>query len=1138
MNNYVQADHSPRRKNIWSLSSILICLMVFAGYAQGQSAQDGFDPHADGPVRAIVVQPDGKILIGGEFLTLAPNGGPAVNRNHIARLNADGTLDPTFNPDANGNVYAIALQNNGAILIGGGFNTVGGTARNFFARLNSATGSVDTSFNPNPSITGGNAVYSIVVQPDGRILVGGKFGHVTPGASNCARFLVTGAADNFSPSVNDTVRAIAIQANGKVVIGGDFTQAGAGLQRRFIARLNAANGAPDYFDPDANAPVHALAIQRDNKILLGGLFSTVGGQSQLKLSRIDPLTAAPDGFRTNAQVGQGDVYAFAIQPDCRILIGGNFEIFGVPPGNPPVAHAGIVRVNPDGVHDLSFKLNVPPVYAIVVQADRKIVFGGAFVNIGSAEQTVVSRWCIARYEPDGTVEQTGLLANNSNVISAVSVQPDGKLLLGGDFTLVNGQSRVGIVRLNTDLSVDPTFNLGLNGAVTAILVLPDDSLIISGDFTAVAANGGPPVSRLRIAKITALGTVDSSFNASLNASGLGLLLQPDGKILVAGSFSMVNGQARSFLVRLDALGSLDSVFSPAPNGTVTGMEWTPGAIYAGGVFTNIGGQSRSYAAAVDPVTGAALFFNPNPTSTPPISVAAIATQLNGLMIGGQFSAIGGQSRNAVARFAGGGIDTGFVPNLALFFGMPGVATSFSGQANGFVFAAGAMSVNGTGGVERGLLRFNPFFGAVDPIYNTAADAGVRGVGLQADGKVLVVGTFTGIAGAARKNFARLTNNTAAAQLLDITPTAVSWTVTGSAAFFTRVIFEQSLDGVNYSYLGDGNLTNQPPTTNIWTLNNPALLSGPIVYVRARGLFRSGYFNGSSSVTESVSCSCPPLPAGRAAYDFDGDGRAEIGVFRPSEGYWYLIRSGDGQFAAQHFGTFGDVIAPADYDGDGRFDVAVFRPGTGTWYWLNSSNGSFHAVQFGQNGDIPSTGDRDGDGSADITVFRPSNGTFYWLQSSNGAFQYQQWGAPNDIPLAGDYDADGRTDFAVFRPNTATFFLLRTSDGSFQGTQFGTSGDRPVSADWDGDGAADLTVYRPATGDWFYLQSTNGEFRGVNWGTSGDLPAVADYDGDGKGDVTVFRPSTGIFYVLPSHSKQYYAQPFGSSGDRPVAYTAP
>ena len=148
--------------------------MLLAGGAaavRGQSALDGFDPNANGAVRVVVVQPDGKILIGGDFTTLSPNGGAAVTRNRIARLNPDGTLDTAFNPNANNIVYSIAVQADGKILAGGDFtNSIGGQTRNRIARLDATTGLAD-SFDPNAN----NTVYSIAVQADGKILAGGVF---------------------------------------------------------------------------------------------------------------------------------------------------------------------------------------------------------------------------------------------------------------------------------------------------------------------------------------------------------------------------------------------------------------------------------------------------------------------------------------------------------------------------------------------------------------------------------------------------------------------------------------------------------------------------------------------------------------------------------------------------------------------------------------------------------------------------------------------------------------------------------------------------------------------------------------------------------------------------------------------------
>ena len=126
-------------------------------------------------------------------------------------------------------------------------------------------------------------------------------------------------------------------------------------------------------------------------------------------------------------------------------------------------------------------------------------------------------------------------------------------------------------------------------------------------------------------------------------------------------------------------------------------------------------------------------------------------------------------------------------------------------------------------------------------------------------------------------------------------------------------------------------------------------------------------NGSCLTTRS---------AAATKYDYDGDGKSDLSVFRPSNGVWYISRSGTGATAAAQFGTLGDRPAPEDFDGDGITDYAVFRSSTGIWYILNSSNNSFTAIQFGTIGDLPDPADFSGDGKAELAVFRPSNGVWY------------------------------------------------------------------------------------------------------------------------------------------------------------------
>lgn len=271
---------------------------------------------------------------------------------------------------------------------------------------------------------------------------------------------------------------------------------------------------------------------------------------------------------------------------------------------------------------------------------------------------------------------------------------------------------------------------------------------------------------------------------------------------------------------------------------------------------------------------------------------------------------------------------------------------------------------------------------------------------------------------------------------------------------------------------------------------------------------------------------------KTPFDYDGDDRADVSVFRPSTGSWYLINSGSGAFSGQQFGQNGDLIAPADFDGDGKTDIAVFRAASGGWYWLNSSNNTFTGVGFGQTGDLPVAADYDADGKADVAVYRPSAGAWYRINSSTGLFAAFNFGIAEDRPAVGDFDGDGKADLSVYRPSAGAWYRLNSSNGQFVATGFGTSEDKATPADFDGDGKADICVFRPSNGGWYRLNSGNGAFVGVGFGASGDRPSAADFDGDGKADQAVFRPSAGAWYLLNS-TTGFTAMSFGANGDNPT-----
>ncbi len=294
-----------------------------------------------------------------------------------------------------------------------------------------------------------------------------------------------------------------------------------------------------------------------------------------------------------------------------------------------------------------------------------------------------------------------------------------------------------------------------------------------------------------------------------------------------------------------------------------------------------------------------------------------------------------------------------------------------------------------------------------------------------------------------------------------------------------------------------------------------------------GAARNGRIFAAGQVI-TITQSAATVDALKTKFDFDGDGKADISVFRPDGGVWYLLNSASG-FTGAQFGASTDKIVPADYDGDGKTDLAVYRGGT--WY-LNRSTAGFTGVAFGASDDIPQPADFDGDGKADLAVWRPSSGTWYVYNLVNGQFTAAQFGASTDKPVASDYDGDGKANYAVFRPSNGFWFIARptgTASQNFDSIQLGIATDKPVPADYDGDGKTDVAVYRPSNGAWYVLQSTAG-FTGVQFGISTDLPVAADYDGDGKADVAVYR--SGVWYLLQT-TAGFTGVQFGTATDKPA-----
>lgn len=283
-----------------------------------------------------------------------------------------------------------------------------------------------------------------------------------------------------------------------------------------------------------------------------------------------------------------------------------------------------------------------------------------------------------------------------------------------------------------------------------------------------------------------------------------------------------------------------------------------------------------------------------------------------------------------------------------------------------------------------------------------------------------------------------------------------------------------------------------------------------------------------------------------ALDFDGDGKTDLSVFRPSDNTWYVAKT-DGQYLFQQFGSANeDFMTPGDWDGDGKGDVAVWRDTNGAFYRLNSSDNTFSGMFFGMSGDEPVARDYDGDGRTDAAVVRRANGSMIWyVWGSQRGFFANYWGASTDYAVPGDYDGDGKFDFTVQRPGAtatdiATFYILSSQTGGMLVHFWGFGTDLAVPGDYDGDGKTDIAVVRegptPESAlEWYIEQSSDGGFRGYAWGATGtDILVQGDYDGDGRTDIGVWRSTEGYYYALKSSDGTMRFGGWGLPTDYPIA----
>ncbi|HTO35957.1 MAG TPA: T9SS type A sorting domain-containing protein, partial [Flavobacterium sp.] len=357
---------------------------------------------------------------------------------------------------------------------------------------------------------------------------------------------------------NGTINSIDIQPDGKIIAGGEFTSY-SGLTRKNITRINTDGTLDTTFtvgtgfsgsnEADYGYSINIVYIQPDGKILVGGWFETYNGQSSSSIARLnadgtlDTTFSIGTGFKFGTELGQ--IHTISLQPDGKILVGGWFTLYNGQSAN------SIIRLNTDGTMDNTFSIgtgfggDAPFVDTVTMQLDGKILVGGWFETYNGQ-----TRNRIVRLNTDGTLDTSFTIGTGfDNRVYSIAVQPDGKIIVGGAFSSYNGQSRNRTARLNIDGSVDTSFTIGtgFNSYVFDIAMQPDGKILAVGWFTSY--NGQ---TTNRVARLNTDGTLDTSFNIGTGFSGgaFTIAVQSDGKILAGGEFTTYNGQSQNRIVRL------------------------------------------------------------------------------------------------------------------------------------------------------------------------------------------------------------------------------------------------------------------------------------------------------------------------------------------------------------------------------------------------------------------------------------------------------------------------------------------------------------------------------------------------------------------------------------------------------------
>ena len=787
-----------QRSVIWRAAGLFL-VSVVAAFSQGGSVDPSFASSSvpNGSVLASAQQSDLKILVAGSFTQIG-----SITRIRIARLNADGSLDSTFNPGSGPNqrVNHIALQADGKILIAGSFTSVAGISRPGLARLN-PDGTPDLSFNAVPQVAGQD-ITTIAVYPGGKVLVGGLF--LGYDADLTKAYLVRlnndGTIDpGFSSFASrPEIISVVVQGDGKIVMSGKFTTVN-GIPRKHIARLNGDGSLDSSFDAgisDWRNFTGRILLQTDGKLMVQGNFTgATAASSRRGLYRLNADGALDPSF--NAGTGPATGFqSMTLGPDNRVVLAGNFIwVDGF-------TRLGIARLDIDGAVDPLFDtVNLisssnQSLSTVLVQQDGKIIVapsGSQIYRLISAAALppagpapvlsaltdgagVRLMWTEATHEEGYQVERRLDGTGNWSAVGTFAGERirrfyDGGLTPGatyhyrvrafnrhgeGPFSApFPAQVRSGTWPGQVDLSLDPVLG-GIVESMGACVTQPDGKLIVAARYR---ENAGV-ATRTVIARLNPNGSLDRLFDAVSEFSDTirSLILQPDGKLLAGGSFRVANGTVPRGIARFNSDGTEDPGFnvgfsSDFGSSPVVSMAiQADGGIVIGGYFNQVNQILRGNVARLNSNGSVDLSFDPGTGASSSVQSVALDS-IGRIVIGGDFSRVNGTPADHIARLlANGSVDPTFIANP----GASGTVDDLAVLPGDRITIAGRFTTYNETPRNR-IARLNAD-GSIDSNFGSPSGPNeIRDLLVQPDGRTIIAGSFTQIGGIARRSIARLTN---------------------------------------------------------------------------------------------------------------------------------------------------------------------------------------------------------------------------------------------------------------------------------------------------------------------------------------------------------------------------------------------